>query len=98
MKGMLAMADASSSPSNENGSVSTGDRLKRLPEWRSRAERHEQVEPQDRRRQHERHREQRFEEQLPAKLTGGQQAPQPQTERQQDHDRPDAEPQGNAKR
>ena len=54
-----------------------GHGLKRLAERRPRAEGHEQVEPQHRRGQHERHGDERFDEQLAWELSNGQQAPQP---------------------
>ena len=66
--GMLAMADASSSPSNENGSDWPDDGLERLAERRARAEGDEQVEAEHRRRQHERHGDERLDQQLAAEL------------------------------
>ena len=90
------MADASSSPWNENASDCPATAWKRLAERRARAERHEQVEPQHRRRQHQRHGDERFDQQLAAKLADGQQAAQPDAERQQHRDRAEAQPQRDA--
>ena len=62
----------------------THRRLKRLTERRARPERHEQIEPEHGRWEHERNRDERFDEQLAAKLGDGKKTTEPDPQGQQD--------------